>query len=132
MIQIKQKELGYVTLKTPKKLYDNLLLNVYENTGEKEKDIFEFSFRGYLPKSILECRNPLKWFCSLEQRGKLSWTNIDSLVHYLEEASLYSLVSEARHYQARIRVVGFFQRYLQERLPEVRLGTYQISNRFKV
>ncbi|XP_028405287.1 uncharacterized protein LOC114527794 [Dendronephthya gigantea] len=121
MNQIKQKELRIVTLESPKKLYDNFLLCVHDNIGKKEKDILEFSFRDDLPRSILESRNPLKYFEILEQRGKLSCTDIGSLVNYLKEASLYSLLSEARYYQARIRVIGFFQKYLQECLQEVRL-----------
>ena len=119
--QIKQNE-RCVTLESPRKLYDNLLLNVYGNIGEKEKNVFEFSFRDDLSSSDLESRDPLKWFRILERRGKLSWTDVDSLVHYLKEASLESLVSQARHYQARVRVIIFFQRYLQESLPRFRLG----------
>ncbi|XP_028405355.1 uncharacterized protein LOC114527851 [Dendronephthya gigantea] len=109
------------TLESPRKLYDSLLLNVYGKIGEREKDVFEFSFRNDLSSSDLESRNPLKWFRILERRGKLSWTDVESLVHYLKEASLDSLASQARHYQARVRVIKFFQRYLQESLPGIRL-----------
>ena len=45
--QIKQNE-RCVTLESPRKLYDSLLLDVYGNIGEKEKNVFQFLFRNYL------------------------------------------------------------------------------------
>ena len=114
-------------LESPRKLYDNLLLYVYNNLGNEEKDIFTFSFRGDLPSKVLECRNPLTWFCTLEQRERLSCNDINSLVNYLKEASRQDLVSEARYYQARIRVIRFFQKHLEAGTiagRKIRLGWY--------
>jgi hypothetical protein len=115
-----------VTLASPKNLYDNLLLHINEKFGKDEKDRFEFWFRNDLPCSVLESRNLLKCFQTLEKRGKLSWNDVNFLVDFLKKASCDDLVSVARHYQARIRVIRFFQRHLQANLPELCLG--KISN----
>lgn len=115
-----------VTLESPKKLYDKLLILTKENFGNQEKEVFEFCFRGVLPCAVLETHQPFKWFQCLEQRGKLSWMDISSLLDFFEEASIHNLVSPAKHYQARIKVIRFLQRHLQVKLPEMCLG--KISN----
>ena len=120
---IQTKNSKCVTLESPKKLYDRLLILTDENFGHKEKDVFEFSFRNVLPCAVLETHKPLKWFQCLEQRGKLSWMDISSLLDFFEEASIHDLVYLAKHYQARIKVIRFLQRHLQVKLPEICLGT---------
>ena len=115
-------------MESPIGLYNALLFRIYEDFGEKEKDCFEFWFRGDLPKRVLEDRKPLEWFKVLEQRGKLSWDNVSPLVNFLRRASLGSLLSEVRYYQARIGIIVFFQTNLQARLPKLCLGTYSIDN----
>lgn len=107
---------------SPKKLYNILLFCIYRNFGHSEKDLFEFWFRGDLPSELLESRDPLKWFCCLEHRAKLSWDNVATLVDFLEEASRDDLVSKAKDYQTKIRIVKFLQKHLQANLPEVNLG----------
>lgn len=115
------------TLESPKKLYDKLLLLTNDKFGNKERDVFAFSFRDILPYAVLEARNPLKWFQSLEQRGKLSWKDISSLVDFFEEASIHYLVSSAQDYQARIKIISFLQKHLEVKLPEIRLGRTDIT-----
>ena len=120
------KDSRCVTLVSPRNLYDYLLLYIYEKFGKREKDLFEFCFRDDLPCSVLESGDPLKWFKTLEQQGKLSWNDVNFLVDFLKQASCGDLVSAARHYQARIRIIQFFQRHLQAKLPKFCLG--KISN----
>ncbi|CAB4006779.1 predicted protein [Paramuricea clavata] len=112
------KDSRCVTLASPRNLYNYLLLHIYEKFGKREKDLFEFCFRDDLPCSVLESGDPLKWFKTLEQRGKLSWNDVNSMVDFLKQASCDDLVSAARHYQARIGVIQFFQRHLQAKLPK--------------
>ncbi len=116
------KDLRCERLASPKKLYDNLLMHIYKELGEEEKNVFQFSFRSDLPWSVLESRDPLKWFRELEHQGKLSWNDVSSLIEFLKEASRDELISKARNYQARIKIIGFFQKYLQVNLPELCLG----------
>ena len=106
-------------LASPRKLYDSLLVGISKEFGEKEKNVFRFSFRRDLPCSVLESHDPLKWFRHLEQQGNLSWNNVISLIEFLKEASRGELVSEVRNYQARIKTIGFFQKHLHENLPEL-------------
>ena len=119
---IQSKHSKCVTLESPKRLYDKLLIHTDENFGNKEKEVFEFSFRSVLPCAVLETRNSFEWFRCLEQRGKLSWMDISSLTEFFEEASIKVLVSSAQEYQAKIKIIRFLQRHLQVKLPEIRLG----------
>ena len=124
-IQIKNPKCK--TLESPRKIYDKFLFFTNDKFGEREKEAFAFGFRNELPYAVLETRNPLMWFQRLEQRGKLSWKDISTLVDFFDEASFHDLESLAQHYQARIKVISFLQKHLQEKLPEMSLG--RISNK---
>jgi hypothetical protein len=113
---------GCLKLASPRKLYDSLLVRVSKKFGEEEKNVFQFSFRGELPWSVLESRDPLNWFRHLEQQGKLSWNDVNSLIEFFKEALCHELVSEVRNYKARFEIIGFFQKHLQENLPKMCIG----------
>ncbi|XP_028405274.1 uncharacterized protein LOC114527781 [Dendronephthya gigantea] len=108
-------------LDSPGKLYDYLLISLSQRFNERDKDVFQFSFRYILPMQVLETQKPLKWFQSLEHRMELSWRNVNSLVGFLKEASRDELLSVIRDYQARIGIIKFFQKHLQAKFPEIRL-----------
>ncbi|XP_028405346.1 uncharacterized protein LOC114527842 [Dendronephthya gigantea] len=110
------------TLASPRKLYDNLLVHISQKFDNREKVLFEFSFRHDMPMRVLETQEPLKWFRCLEQQMRLSWNDVNCLVDFLEEASLEELLTVARDYQARITVITFFQKHLQAKFPELRLS----------
>lgn len=120
------EDLRCVTFPSPMNLYDDFLLQIDGKFGKREMDVFEFLFRRDLPRSVLESREPLKWFQTLEQRGKLSWNDVNSLVDFFKNALFNDLVSEGCDYQARVGVIQFFQKYLQANLPEFCLG--KVSN----
>ena len=122
----KYKESRCLKLASPRKLYDSLLIRISKEFGEEDKNIFQFSFRKDLPWSILESRDPLNWFRHLERQEKLSWNDVSSLIEFLKEASCGELASEVQNYQARIKIINFFQKHLQEKLPLMSIG--KISN----
>ena len=126
------KESRCLKLASPRKLCDSLLVRLSKEFGEEEKKVFKFSFRRDVPKSILESRDPLNWFCHLEQQGNLSWNDVSSLIEFLKDASRGELVSEVQNYQARVKIIGFLKKHLQEKLPELmclgKISNFKISN----
>ena len=110
------------TLESPRYLYNDLLLDISKKLGKDEKNVFQFWFRDDLPQSILEAQQPLDWFVSLEHHGKLSWSDVDSLCDFLEIAPRFDLVSQLLNYQAKVSIIEFFRKHLQQKLPELCLG----------
>lgn len=111
-------------LESPGKLYDDLLVHIFQRFNKRDKDLFEFSFRNDMPMRVLETRKPLKWFRCLEQQMKLSWHDVNSLVAFLKEASHEELLSVVRDYQARMSIITFFQKHLQAKFPKLCLSMY--------
>ena len=116
------KALKWVKLESPKTLYDTLLLDIGDRFGERQKERFEFVFRGSLPAPILESRNPLKWFTELERRGDLSPDDLSCLEDFFPRASLDFLLQDVHDYQIKRMIIVFFQEGVEQRIPSVRLG----------
>ena len=111
-----------LTLESPRRSYDALLLHIRDNLGEREMESFKFAFRKELPTIVREDRNPLQWFTELENRRLLSPYDLSRLENFLEMVSLNLLLEDVRSFQAKQRVVLFFQRGVEANIREVCLG----------
>lgn len=101
-------------MEPPRRSFDVLLVHIEENLAERGMNIFEFAVRSDLPPRVLEVRNPLKWFSELDKCCLLS---LDDLSH-LENA----LGLAHRRFQAKRRVVVFFQKRVEDKITGLRLG----------
>ena len=118
-------------MESPRRSYDVLLLRIKENLAEREMNDLEFALRSDLPTTVLEVRNPLKWFRELEKRCLLSLDDLSRLENALGLAHLNFLLEDVRRFQAKRRVVMFFQKCVEDKITGLRLGKVSCCVMFK-
>lgn len=111
-----------LALESPRRTYDALLHRIRNDLGERQMESFQFVFRYEIPRTVLERRNPLQWFTELENRRLLSPGDLSRLEDFLELESLNLRLEDVRSFQAKQRVVLFFQRGVEAKILELRLG----------
>ena len=118
-------------MESPRRSYDVLLLRIKENLAEREMNDLEFALRSDLPPCILEVRKPLKWFSELEKLYLLSLDDLSHLENALGLAHLNFLLEDVRRFQAKRRVVVFFQKRVEDKISGLRLGKVSCCVMFK-